>query len=192
LLAGFRKHGLRAEITHNPKEEADIHVISGPHFAKRYWLDHPNTILLDHCYYLGNPEHVSLGWMNSRGGRDFIEGAGKELPAVSDNATGDKSIFLADYNGPLEKADTVRLHPVEGKYDKTLLESLHEHRYAVGYNTTALVTAALEGLEVTCLSKESIMSQENWLNLLPYADWHLSEIESGELWSHLQSLRSLP
>ena len=123
--------------------------------------------------------------MNSAGGRDFVAGVGRESPEIKDNATGRKSIFLADYDGPIEEADTVRLHPAHANYPKTLLESLREHGKAIGYTTTALVTAALEGLEVTCLSEQNIMSQPNWLELLPYTDWHLSEIESGELWSHL-------
>jgi len=186
LLAGFKKHGLDAKVTSDPQEKADIHVVSGPHFAKHFWLDHPNTILLDRCYYRGNPEHVSFGWLNNQGSRDFIVGAGRPRPGILDNASGDKTIFLADYQGAIEDADTVRLHPLDGKYDKSLLESLREHKFAIGYNTTALVTAAIEGLNVTCLSKNSIMSQENWLDLLPYADWHMSEIESGELWDHLR------
>lgn len=186
LLAGFKRHGVKAHVTHNPQEQADVHIVSGPHFAKRYWLGHPNTILLDHCYYRGNPEHVSLGWMNKQGGRDFVEGTGRTPPEIQDNATGDRSIFLTDYEGPIEKADTIRLHPATQQYPQSLLDSIREHRYAIGYDTTALVTAALEGLSITCLAKTSIMSQNNWLNLLPYADWNLSEIESGELWNHLR------
>jgi len=133
---------------------------------------------------------VSIGWMNGKGGRDFVVGEGRKPPEIKDNASGDKSIFLADYDGALEKADTVRFHPNQAKHSKSLLESLHEHRTAIGYNTTALVTAALEGLDVVCRSEQNIMFQANWLDLLPYADWKYSEIESGELWGHLALSRN--
>jgi len=190
LIAGFKRHGLTAQITHDPSAQADLHVISGPYFAKSHWVGNPNTILLDRCYYRGNPEFVSLGWMNGQGGRDFFAGEGRGPPEIKNNATGTKLIFLADYDGPLEDADTVRFHPAQAAHPKTLLESLREHRKAIGYGTTALVTAALEGLEVTCRSEQNIMSQPNWRELLPYADWGLTEIESGEAWAHLKLSQS--
>lgn len=107
-------------------------------------------------------------------------------PEIKDNASGEKTIFLADFDGPIEPADTVRLHPAQATSDKSLLDSLHEHRTAIGYNTTALVTAALEGLDIICKSSQNIMSQENWIDLLPYADWHYSEIQKGTAWEHLE------
>jgi hypothetical protein len=47
------------------------------------------------------------------------------------------------------------------------------------------VTAALEGLEVVCKDDRNIMSEPNWLELLPYADWNHQEIENGDVWEHL-------
>lgn len=184
---GFKRHGLDSVITADPEMEGDVHVISGPHYAKHFWLNHPHTILLDRCHYRGNPESVSIGWMDQGGGRIWHKGEGRPPPEIRYNASGDKTIFLAEYHGVTERADTIRRHPADETHDRDLIEVLREHRTAIGYNTSSLVTAALEGLDIVCKSKQNIMSQDNWLELLPYSDWYLSEIESGEVWEHLQS-----
>jgi len=186
LEQGFKRHGLTVNVTADILAEADIHVVSGPHYAKAQWLNHPKVILLDRCYYRGDPEHVSLGWMKSDGSRDFHVGCGRKPPPVKDRTDKTGTIFLADYSGPLGQADTVRLHPARERPADGLREALRKHGIAIGYKTTALVTAALEGLEVICKDKSNIMAEDNWLELLPYADWHYSEIASGEAWEHLK------
>ena len=193
LSKGFKRHGLSCIVTDDPVKQADIHVVSGPHYAKRYWLKHPRTILLDRALYRDGPKplsmasmpFVSLGWMNSEGGRRFHMGTGRKPPQIKNNFGSKGSIFLGDYNGPIEQADTIRLHPDNKKHDEPLLNALRRHKTAIGYRTTALITAALEGLEIECKDSQNIMFQLNWLRLLPYADWHYSEIESGEAWEHL-------
>lgn len=184
---GFKRHGIKASVTHNRNAEADIHVISGPHYAKQTWLDHPRVILLDRCFYKGDPEHVSLGWMKSDGTRTYAAGIGRESLRREDRGAREGTIFLADYNGPLEQADTIRLHPARENNTESLHDALCRHATAIGYLTTALVTAGLLGLEVICRDERSIMAQPNWLELLPYADWHLKEIASGEAWEHLRN-----
>jgi len=124
--------------------------------------------------------------MNQDGGRDFKPGVGREPPTPKARRTQGGSLFLADYGGPVEPADEVRLHPSREKPRDRLHDALRRHAIAIGYNTTALVTAGLEGLEVVCKSPQNIMSQPNWLELLPYADWHYTEIQSGEAWEHLK------
>lgn len=128
---------------------------------------------------------VSLGWLREDGGRRFMLGTGRESPAIEDRPTEGGAIFLADYGGPIEPADTVRRHPAEEQHRETLRQALRRHRTAVGYQTTALVTAALAGLEIVCKDPRNILAEPNWLELLPYADWHWSEIESGAAWEHL-------
>ncbi len=191
LKQGLEAHGHTLRIDGSPTSESDVHIVSGPHFAKSHWLDHPRVILLDRAYYHDDPPDtwhsmpwVSVGWMNKNGGRDFKQGTGRPVPEIRENH-GEGTIFLADYSGPIEEADTVRLHPDDCRYDEPLVDVLRRHRTAIGYNTTALALAGLEGLDVICKSKTSIMSQPNWLQLLPYADWHYSEIQNGELWEHL-------
>ena len=189
--SGFRKHGLNATITADPLQEAEIHVVSGPWYAKEQWKGHPRVLLLDRCYYRGDPGHVSLGWMNADGGRDFKIGKGRIAPIPKENAGNGTSIFLADYNGPIEKADEIRLHPAQKEWKKrdSLEYVLSRHSKAIGYQTTALVTAGLMGLEIICKDERNIMFQPNWLELLPYADWHHSEIENGEAWEHLNAFK---
>lgn len=167
-----------------------MHIVSGPWYAYPTWRKHERTIWLDRCYYKGDPDHVSLGWARPDGGRTFVVGEGKESPVPKPAKTGDKTIFLADYQGPVEQADTVRLHPAEQTYTQPLVDAIAEHDHAIGYDTTALVTAGLMGLSVECRSPTSIMAMSNWLEVLPWADWHYTEIESGEAWETL--LQQLP
>jgi len=183
---------LTVEVTESTTQPADIHIVSGPHYAKDYWLGHPRTILLDRAYYHEDKtgrwhsmDWVSLGWMRADGGRRFNAGAGRESPEREDRPSIGGTIFLADYGGPVERADTVRRHPADEQPGEGLRDVLRRHRTAIGYQTTALVTAALAGLEIVCKDKRNILCEPNWLELLPYADWHWSEIESGEAWEHL-------
>ena len=122
--------------------------------------------------------------MRNDGGRVFNCGIGREPPNRKDRESEIGTIFLADYAGPIESADTVRLHPSRKSDPEPLLDALHRHARAIGYSTTALVTAAIEGLEITCKDPRNIMYEPNWLELLPYADWHYSEID--KLCEHLQ------
>lgn len=186
LQKGFQKHNLASKITSSIIEDGDIHVVLGPHYAKKQWLGY-ETILLDRCYYKGDPEHVSLGWMRSDGGRTFRIGncGGRIPPEIKDGPDRGGSIFLADFDGPVESADTIRHHPAREKSSDGLIDALRRHRVAIGYQTTALVTAGLEGLKVVCKDDRNIMHESNWQELLPWADWHWSEIESGEAIAHL-------
>lgn len=88
--------------------------------------------------------------------------------------------------GPVdEDANTIRRHPREVVPGETLEQALNRHDIAIGYRTTALVTAALMGLRIECRDDRSILARPDWVNLLPWADWHHSEIASGECWAHL-------
>lgn len=182
---GFLKHNLRTEITTSITTDADVHVVLGSNYAKNYWLGHDRVVLLDRCYYNDNGENLSVGWMNKKGGRDFKVGEGRPGLTIRE-CFGTKSIFLADYNGETESADIVRLHPCNEKHEQPLTEVLKQCNRATGYNTSALVTAALEGLNINCKGEQSILSDPNWLALLPYANWNYNEIESGKVWAHLQ------
>jgi len=157
-----------------------------------YWLGHPRTILLDRAYYheektgrWASMDWVSLGWMRADGGRRFHAGSGRPPPAIEDRPLQGGTIFLADYGGPVEPADTVRRHPADQRPTEDLHTALRRHRTAIGYRTTALVAAALAGLEIICKDPRNIVAEPNWLDLLPYADWHWTEIESGSAWEHL-------
>ncbi len=128
---------------------------------------------------------LSAGWIKN-GVKEFRVGNGRKAPEPKTGNTGKESVFLADYSGTIEQADTIRLHPERESNSEQLLDCLRRHVRAIGYNTTALITAGLEGLDIECREQNNIMSQSNWLELLAYADWHYSEIQSGELWDHLR------
>ena len=123
--------------------------------------------------------------MQPDGSREFAVGAGRQPPVCKDRTGKRSSIFLADYDGPVDAADEIRLHPARERAADGLLDALRRHGLAIGYQTTALVTAALEGLEIECRDNRNIMARPNWLELLPYADWHYTEIENGDAWEHL-------
>ena len=195
LSSGFKRHGLNCTVTSDINSEADVHIVSGPHYAKARWQGHPRTIWLDKRLYkeaskpkgMDSDPCVSLGWLNQIGGRDFVKGFGKDQPIRKPQKTGSRTIFLADYRGKIEQADTIRRHYLEENHTETLEEALSRHDIATGYCTTALVKAGLEGLRVICKDERSIMHQDNWLDLLPYADWTYQEISNGESWKHLRS-----
>jgi hypothetical protein len=172
----------------------DIHIVQGPHFAKDRWLN-ARTILLDRAYYkeekttdLPGMDYVSLGWLMPNGRRSTTEGEGRPPPEIGTN-NGKGTIFLADYGGPIEPADTVRRHPAEEKHTESLTEVLSRHKTAIGYTTTALIKAALMGLDVVSRDPTHILNNPDWLTLLPYIDWHYTEIQSGEAWEHLWQSR---
>lgn len=187
LQSGFNRHGLNAVITHNINLNADIHVVIGPWYALNRWRGHSWVIWVDRCYYRGNPSHVSVGWLNKNGGRDFHNSGRRKHVERENRQAGTGSIFLADYEGPIRQADTIRLHPARENNKEPLHDVLRRHARAIGYKTTALVTAYLMGLDVVSHDPEHILNKGP--DLLPYADWHYKEIESGELWEHLQQSR---
>jgi len=158
----------------------------GPHYAREQHLESDNVIYLDRCHYGNTSNRVSIGLQNKQGGRDFIAGSGRKGLTIKEN-NGTKSLFLADYNGIVESADIVRLHPQNEESSTTLANDILQCNYATGYETTSLIEAALSGLVINCKGTKSILLQSNWLELLPYANWDIDEIGSGELWHHLKS-----
>lgn len=190
---GLAQHGLGLTITSDPCAEADIHIISGPHYAYNQLIGKKNVLMIDRAYWhdemSGNwksMDYISLGWLKPDGGRIFCLGDGRPSPTIRE-CHGKGSIFLADYDGPIKPADTVRLHPATSPNQEPLISVLRRHRMAIGYRTSALVTAGLEGLEVICKDKRNIMSEPNWVELLAYTDWRWSEIWDGTAWGTLCS-----
>lgn len=165
-----------------------MHVVLGPHYAKRQWRDHPRVILLDRCYYRGDPEHVSLGWMRPDGGRDWWVGEGRSPPVIMNEAGERGTIFLCDHSAASVSGhyDAIRMHPTHSPAPEMALEDQLRHfAKAVGLRTSALVTAALMGLEVESCWPPHILNHDNWLRILPYADWSEDEIAAGDAWAHL-------
>lgn len=195
--SGIARHGRNCKIitTDAIDQQADIHIISGPHYAERYWLGNPAVLKIDRAYYneeksgrWASMDWISIGWLNKDGSREFTIGSDhkRRPPRIKDRRTGNGSIFLADYRGRIDQADTIRLHPCECQHTEPLADALRRHDTAIGYQTTALVTAALEGLNIICKDSRHILNQPNWHELLPWADWKYLEIQNGDAWEHLQ------
>jgi len=127
--------------------------------------------------------------MKENGEREYKIGSkSKHQPVkIKTRGSGAGTIFLADYNGPIHQADTIRLHPDNGTTKERLIDAIRRHDTAIGYRTTALITAAIEGLNIICMDENHILNDPKWPEILPWADWHYSQIESGEAWEHLKS-----
>ena len=189
FLAGLERHNVKGNITENRYARADVHVIVGPNYAEFYWNKHPNTIKLDRAYYLCPSTAVSCGWLRPDGSRDFYREQPNSIN-FRESKTGSKTIFLAEYRQDIREADlvgvdTIRRHPLDTIYPLTLEQSLEQHQKAIGYNTSALVTAGILGLGIICKSKSSIMSRPDWKQQILLTDWCMSELESGACWSNL-------
>lgn len=210
LRAGFCRHGERAELTAVVEDDADLHVVLGPHFAKRHWLGHPAVLLLDRCFWGNERTEVTLGRMTASGGRVFLDNCPGDRPQPTmrdgmpaparENARG---LVVNDFRGDWsELADLaceyavhvrVRLHPVEAPAKKPLLDDLEWAHIVVGHRTSALVTAILEGRKVVTTDAEHVVcgidrGAKQWLANLSYTQWNQQEIESGEAWDKLQCL----
>lgn len=182
LQAGFRRHGIRAEVSFHADTPADVHVVSGPHFAYPRWR-HATTLMLDRAYW-GDPECVSLHWLED-GEKVFLRDMPKRAhPRLKPLKAGDRSIYLCDYRERPDRVyDTVRLHPAEEVPAESLEDALKAHQVAVGRRSTALVTAAIDGLRVEVLDQRSPAympgTRKKWINDLAWHNWSLDEIASG-------------
>lgn len=192
MAAGFQAHGLKGRVTADRAAGGDVHVVLGPHYARDWWIgQHPNVLYLDRCYYRGDPAHVSLGWLRPDGGREWQVGTGREPPPVPPPPPGRGRVFLADFAGPQQivDADYCRTHPARQAPAQPLEAVLARYHTAIGYRTSALVTAALAGLVVECRWPPHLVNRPDWREVLPYADWSREEIARGEAWEHLRHAR---
>lgn len=174
-----------AEISYSPHTPADTHIVIGPHFAK--W---PNALMLDRAYW-GDPDYVSVHWLKDGEKVRTTGNPYREHPPFLPYKDGNRVIYLCDYGEVVETAATVRLHPAQRKPERTLYEDLAQHEIAVGGRTTALVDAALMGLEVRTDDPHSPVwpirnrtgNREQWLRDLAWHNWSKSEIMNGNMWN---------
>ena len=107
------------------------------------------------------------------------------LPGSQPEVKGVKNVKYLDTNMPIEKA-------------------ISKAKVVVTINSNAGVDAALAGKPVISLDKGSMVwdisehhfekinnpkfyDRTQWCNDIAYAQWHPSELESGEAWNHLKS-----
>lgn len=203
LKSGFERHGLQATVTAEKNCDADIHVVQGPHYALKQNIGQV-TIFLDRCYW-GHPrKNVSLSWLTEDGKKVWLEDAPGDRfrpevrPWKKDEA---RIIVLNDYERHVDMSLVrgrfddveVRHHPAVAKPVGSLRDAFSRNDIAIGYTSTALVSAAISGLPVICLDDGSPVAQiastlddicrpdrTQWLNNLSYMNWSYVEIENGE------------
>jgi len=212
LLAGFRVHGVQAEITADRLKPGDIHVVQGPWYCYSDWLGKANVVYLDRTFYGCPVNNISLGWLKADGSRNFCireyhrkHGKG-ELPELKEKKTRQEcAVVFGDYGrnpGDLwqyarSNFDRVyfRAHPAS-KDQHPYLTLKGELDYiwrmadvAVGHSTTALIEAELEGLNVVTTDRHNPVNydgdRESWLNELSWKQWSLDELRDGSFWDHL-------
>ena len=189
---GFKRLGYKSQITENTSDDSDIHVVIGPHYAKQQNLNN-RTLLLDRAFW-GDPDYISLGWMQPDGGRVFAVNCPDDRPKpdLMPMKKGTRTLLLLDYGSVQTiEANEVRRHPSDAKPVEALREALSRNDIAVGGMTTALVDAAIHGLYTVALDPNSPIKgieyygREQWLNNLSYMNWNDTELRSGEALKHL-------
>lgn len=184
LSHGLKKHDINATISGNPNAPADLHVVMGPWFALKQWR-HSNTLYIDRAFW-GDPECVTIHWLKGGEKVYLSDMPRRDHPELMPMKTGHRRIYLCDYGcAPLGEYDTVRWHPAERKGQCTLDQSLKGHQIAIGRRTTALVTAAIQGLKTETTDPHSPVwalretPREQWINDIAWHNWSKSDIANG-------------
>jgi hypothetical protein len=167
------------KVTPFPHGDADVHIVSGPYFALPTWRDHPNVIWLDRAFY-GDPEYVSIGWLNPDGSRTFATGDAPRFkpelkPWKSWNPNDCRVLILPDYQqdaaelmasvDDVYETITVRRHPAESGLKSgeqpsvSLASELETNDYAIGHSSTALFDAVVAGLPVLCTDPLNVVAE---------------------------------
>lgn len=207
--AGFK-------TTTDPAAPADVHVISGPHYAKAALEGHPRVLMIDRAWW-GDPGCVSLGWLNEDGTRRFAEpdpDRPRPHPTPRPWKTREQSaLILADYGQEPKKAISaarrrfhmtrIRRHPAQEKTTVSLESSLALVDVVIGYKTTALFDAVIMGIPAICLDPTNPVApvcsgglweplerpdRSDWLKRLAYCQFSLNEIANGTAWEHLKNV----
>jgi hypothetical protein len=182
-------------LTDSPHTLGDTHVILGPWFALDQWRHAPNVLYIDRAYW-GDPDSVSIHWL--RKGEKVVGPRLKprEIPKILPYRNSEKRIYLCDYGQqPEGDYSGVRYHPADGGQG-SLHDALEGYGVALGRRTTALIDAAILGLQVITNDKYSPVwpisgrkgGREQLLTRLAWHNWALTEIESGAAWEHIHAI----
>lgn len=210
LTYGLKRHGINLDVTSNIHKEGDIHIISGPWYARDAWLGKPNVLWLDRCFYGDAHDFVSIGWMRRDGSRNFCNAdktEGKEpLPALKLCKKRRRcAVVFGDYDGDARamlanarrKYDSVwfRPHPQDTRplpcfpMRGSLDDVWSIADVAVGHSSTVLVEAQINGLFVESTYAQHVVhfsdDREAWIKRLSWAQWSLDELVAGTFWEHL-------
>lgn len=199
--AAFKMAGVK--ITTCRTEPADVHIVSGPHYALDAWRNHDRVLWLDRAFW-GDPECITLGWLLPDGGRRFARGDAPrpkpELLPWKERAS--TALILADHmqdTKPLEKLAAehfdyvkVRRHPADEPRQDSLESAMMLSDVVIGCTSTALVKAVILGRPAicydltnpvapmaSCFGKIRRPEREGWLHDLSWMQFNHDEIASG-------------
>ena len=213
----FRDCGF--DVTPDPYKPADVHVVSGPWFALRYWREHKHVLVLDRSWW-GDPGSVSLGWLNVDGTRRFARGDAPrfkpEMLPWKTHRREDSCLILCDYGQDVSEIEyyakkrftTVRkrLHPADNddRHVIRLEADLMLSDCAIGTSGTSLFDAIALGVPSICLDPKNEVapvcansvdddlyrsSRDCWLHDMSYKVFTLKEIHDGTAWNLLKDIQ---
>lgn len=200
---GFRRLGIEAKTTAARTDDAEIHVVIGPHYAKEANTG-KDVWYVDRCYWGNHREVVSLSRLDMAGGKILPEpGHGmRPAPQLQPWKTGKRALYLHDWAN-VDARDVAyaskyyqieqRQHPADNPQQGSLEDALARNDLAIGKTSTALVAAAIAGLPVITRDLASPVyeiashtvgatvrpNREAWLRRLSWANWGKHEINNG-------------
>ena len=215
MLKGFKKHGITASAgpQRHPRG-ADVNIVLGPYYSLEPHKGTTGTLYIDRGYYEW-PKFNSIHWVDLATEkiwiRDYQESS-RYHPYLQVAKEGRRAVVLLDHLAvsslPVRKdlidrarrafgTVTIRYHPSEKHETDSLEECLNKHDVAFGHRTTALVEAALAGLEVRTKDiyspayplAKGIQGRVYWAKELSWHMWTLEEMESGEVWEYFSKHR---
>lgn len=202
-------------VTDLPTGEADIHIISGPHFAYEQWKDHPRVLMIDRAWW-DDPNSVSIGWLQPDGSRKFASGLHQRPHPVPEpwKVRECSCLVMADYGQNVSEVEHLakmrftsvktRLHPADSteRHVTTLQTKLRLHDVAIGHAGTSVFDAVMQGVPTICTdplnecmpvcapSTSSVLyrgSRTKWLREMSYKQFTLAEIKDGTAWELLEN-----
>ena len=211
LRQGFKAHGIEAEVTGDKYQQADVHVIQGPHYCYNEWLGQENVLFLNRCFYGDSRFDLSIGWLQPDGSRDFRNDGtprpngllpdlkprkeARRCAVIFEDFGADASELIAEAR--LHFASVFyRPHPAQQKTSGAmaltgdLADCWALADVAIGHGSTALVEAEINGLHVESSDPLHVVhkakeNREQWLQDLSWAQWNYKQIIKGEFWNHL-------
>jgi hypothetical protein len=198
-------------------QPADVHVISGNWFAYNAWKHHPRVLMIDRAWW-GDPDCVSIGWLQSDGSRKFAQGsAPRPKPDMEQwKKREDSCLIVADYGQDVSDIAyrasrrfttvNVRLHPADSTERRVvaLEHAIRLHDVVIGHAGTAIFEAVIQGVPTICtdplnecapVCSSSVDEplfrgdREQWLHDMSYKQFTLAEIADGTAWNLLKDIQ---
>lgn len=207
----FKKIGIA--ITTNVQADADVHIVSGPHYALKFWRRHPRLLWVDRAWW-GDPDCVSIGWIRKDGTRKFAIGTEfRPHPEPKRWQKLERSVLvLADYKQDVTALAKlaakrfgrvlVRRHPSDEKSFMTMETNLGLVDAAIGTSSTAVFEPLIRGVPTICLDPNNPCAsvcadsldaplirpdRRQWLHEMSYKQFRIKEF--GLAWEMLREIQ---